>query len=453
MKSLINIIIAIATLIFLGGCQEKFEMIPPPIPGEYEEIVRGIFVKIDGNGSGESWDDALSGEMLFQKIKAGYSPSDTIYMTGGIYYVGETKEDVLSISENIIIKGGFDPNVTGRDVDISYPSEFETIFSGDINKNGEADEGDSRVLYLSGGCTVSLTGITVKHGYVSDGTERPGIHVEGGSTIYLSYCKVVDNISTISSPAGDAGGPAIYLKDGKAICYKTLIAGNRANNRGGAVRLMNEPDVLVLNSCLLADNSVSGSFGGGVQVSNSNCKVYCINSTVTGNSADKGGAGINGGCWIYIVSSTIVENYCTNGAEGHDVRIESANKAFVINSIITGKTNRVNDNNPNILINGNSYNLTSIGNNIIGAVGGTGSFMAQPTDVLSKFYNDIFNDNVLANNEYFPQTIALPDYLYGSPLISLYTYAMANIPYGDVTLDQRGLERGDPTCVGAYEYK
>lgn len=455
MRTLYVFFIVIITLhgVFTG-CQEKFEMIPPPNPGAPSVVeTKGVFVKTDGTGKGTSWDDAFSGNEFFEKIKNGYSPSDTIYMAGGTYYVGETGNAGLSVTQNINIKGGYNPNSTGKSVEIVYPSSSETVFSGDLNKNGIPDDGDSWVLDLSGGCTVSLTGITIKNGYVASGSNHPGIQLKGSSVINLNYCKIINNTLATTVANSDAGGAGIYLNQGVANCYKTIIAGNVANNRGGAIRLTNAKDILVLNSSLLADNKIAGSFGGGIQISSGDAKVYCINSTITGNKANNGGAGINGGGWIYIVSSTIAGNYCNDGKNGHDLRVESANKVFIVNSIITGTKDKVKTETPNIFINGANYNVTSIGNNIIGAVSGSGNYVVQPSDVTGKHYDDIFGTNELSDNEGFPQTIALKTNFIGAPIMTIYTYTLKNVPYGDITLDQRGFSRNDPTSVGAFEYK
>jgi hypothetical protein len=437
-----------------AGCQERFEMIPPPDPeGPSAGETRGVFVKIDGTGKGTSWDDALSGAEFFAKVRNGYAPSDTVYMAGGTYYAGETKNAGLNITQNIIIKGGFNPNSTGNSVEIVYPSTAETIFSGDLNKNSIPDDGDCWVLDLSGGCTVSLTGITIKDGYVAEGSNHPGLQVKGSSVINLNYCKIINNTLATTVTNLEAGGAGIYMSQASVNCYKTVIAGNTANNRGGGIRLTNASDILVLNSSLLADNKVTGSFGGGIQMSSTDAKIYCINSTITGNAANAGGAGINGGGWIYIVSSTIAGNYCNDGKNGHDLRIESANKAFVINSIITGSGDKVKTESPNIFINGANYNVTSVGNNIIGVASGAGNFIVQPSDVTGKFYADIFGVNELANNDGFPQTIALKSNFTGASAMTIYTYMLTNVPYGDITLDQRGFTRNDPASVGAFEYK
>lgn len=455
-NNIVRLLSLVLLFVVLSGCQEKFEMIPPPSidDPDYEEPTAGIFVKKDGIGQGTSWDDALSGDEFIAKLKNGYAPADTIYVAAGIYYTGTTSTDVLSLTQDVKIKGGYAPDITGYDVSISYPSEYETIFSGDLNGNDIADNGDCRVLELKTVCTVSFTGITFTNGYVNAGANRPGIQADGGSTLYLDYCKVINNITEVNTPVGDAGGAGIYILNATVNCSNTIIANNFSENRGGAIRMSNDNGVLELNSCLVHNNAIlTGSFGGAIQLSANGSKLYCINSTITGNKAPSGGAGINGGGHVYLISSTVVDNYCDDGSAGHDMRIESLNKVFFLNSIVTGSSSRINSNNPNVLINGANFNITSIGNNYIGTVAGSGSFAPHVSDNINKYYVDIFGTNKLADNGGFSQTIALKSYLYGAPLLTMFTYVSANVPYGDINVDQNGVERKDPATVGAHEYQ
>ena len=414
------------------------------------------FIKVNGAGDGTSWDNALSGEQFIVKIEDGtIADGDVVYMAAGRYLTGTTSTDVLTFTQDVTIKGGYNPESTGTNTDISYPSVHETILSGDLNDNGISDEGDCRVLEIKTTKTINLSGITIANGYTNT-ANRPGIHADGGAIVNLDYCKVVNNQSALTTPSGDAGGAGILVANATVNCYKTIISDNTSNNRGGAIRMTHNDGVLVLNACLLTRNSIIGNYGGAVQMSPKEAKFYCINTTITENTANLGGAGVNGGGYIYIVSSTIVDNYCSDGSQGHDIRVESSeNAAFIINSIVVGSdTKKITPETPNIIVNGASNRFSSAGSNVIGCIGGTGAFNSHSLDVVDKFYAGVFGSNVLADNDGFPQTIALIKNDFRSmTLASLESFkTLYNIPENvDLTVDQRGKQRKQETSVGAYE--
>lgn len=439
------------------SCQEQFTMIDPPSNNNNEDSteVDGYFVKTNGTGEGTSWDDAMSPEDFISKLNDGFETDDNIYIAGGVYYTGKQVTDVMIISKALNIVGGFDPNSSGNNIEIQYPSTYETVFSADLNNNNKPDVGDCRVIEITTIGTITLKGITLTNGFVSEGENRPCIQINNGARLELEYCKITNNKSAITASA-NAGGAAIYIKNGTVNCFKTEISGNRSDNRGGAIRLAESnsgSSTLILNSCLIKDNVLTGAYGGAIQVSGSNCPIYCINTTITNNTANLGGAGINSGFDVFLVNSSVVNNTCNDGTQGHDIRCESTNKFVIINSIVTGNPEKTNNTNPSICINGATRSIISRGYNIIGNYGGTGSFTTHSTDVYGKYINDVFGINTLDVNNGYPFTIALKQQFTGASLATLLSFAMSQFPYGDIAVDQRGETRADPSSIGAFEYK
>ena len=447
----------------ISSCVEEIPMIDPPKPkGDNEDAFIGYFVKEDGTGSGLSWDDAMSPARFRSMFAQGFRNGDEIFMAGGTYYVGEADTEYLEVSKGIVVKGGFDPASTGYNTDITYPSQFETIISGDINQNGKADTGDCHLMEVSAQIPAAFYGITFKHGYLETCThnERPGIYIKDGGNLELNYCKIVDCVSAITATNATAGGAAMVLYYGTANLYKTIISGNKSNNRGGAIRLQNvsgKTNKLYLDACLITNNGIEKDFGGAIQVSGSPCEIYMNNTTITGNYVGgKGGAAINGGDLLVMINSTVVNNYCANGANGHDIRCESAGKFYIMNSIIVGETGKTDASNPNIIVEGSGKMLNSCGYNLIGTtkVSGGGAFTAHLTDKTGLVYSDIFGTNTLADNDGYPQSIALQN-----RSLALIPIAIVNqfinerkLPF-DVWVDQRGKDRNTTAfCPGAFEY-
>jgi hypothetical protein len=410
------------------------------------------YVKVNatGNGNGTSWDNAMSGESFVSKLADGFDDDDEIFIAGGIYRSQAAASYFISINKKLTITGGFDPNITGNATEITYPTSTPTTFSGDVNQDGVAGSGDSPVLYINS--DVTLKGVRITGGY-STTANRPGIHVNNGN-VGLYYCTVDENVTTTSA-SGDAGGAGIYMTNNSTVyAYKTVISDNTANNRGGGARIQGNAQ-LTLESCLVSGNSISGSYGGGIQLSSATPKLYCINTTITNNTANLHGAGINASCDVYLISCTVVNNKTISASsQGQDIRCESSDKMHFINSIITGE----NAGDPHIYLNGAGRKITSNGFNIFGNTGqsnGDSEFTAQTSDITA-YYADVLGSNILANNNGYPQTIALKDNLQfgGASIAQLNDFKTTySLSAGDVAKDQRGVARKETgaVSVGAYE--
>jgi hypothetical protein len=410
-----------------------------------------VKVTATGDGSGTSWDNAMSGETFISKLASDIVADDVIYMAGGIYKAqAGTTSYFVTIDKAITIIGGFASGITGSTVDITYPSSTPTVFSGDLNDNGIADSGDNPVVKIDNGSgEITLKGIRVTGGY-STSANRPGIHIAKG-TVNLYYCTIDGNISAATAN-NDAGGAGIYSNGATVYAFKSSISNNSSANRGGAIRLAGS-SVLTLESCLVTGNSISGDYGGAIQGSGSAPKIYCINTTVAYNTGNHG-AGINAAGETYLISSTVVNNTApSDDSQGQDIRYES-DKMYVINSIITGS----NEGAPHIYLNGNNRKIISEGHNVFGNVGKSATasvFETQESDRTTSYHSDIFGDNALADNDGYPQTIALNNFLQGSTIEELGAFKTTyQITAGDVAKDQRGFSRNTEGAVsiGAYEY-
>ncbi|MDR0681405.1 MAG: hypothetical protein LBG15_06100 [Dysgonamonadaceae bacterium] len=363
-----------------------------------------VKVTATGSGNGASWDDAMSGETFISKLASDIVAGDVIYMAGGTYKSqAGTTSHVVTIDKAITIIGGFASDITGSTTDITYPSSTPTVFSGDLNNDGVASSGDNPVMYInSSSGEIILKGITVTKGY-STTADRPGVHINSG-TVNLYYCTIDGNVTTTTS-SSNAGGAGIYSNGATVYACRSVISNNSAANRGGGVRLAGS-SVFTLESCLVTGNSISGDYGGAIQGSGSSPKIYCINTTIAYNTGNHG-AGINAAGEVYLISTTIANNTSSSDeSQGQDIRYES-DKMYVINSIITGN----NEGAPHIYLNGNNRKIISGGNNIFGNTGKSTEasvFDTQESDV-TFYYSDIFDGNTLADNEGYPQTIALRD--------------------------------------------
>lgn len=413
------------------------------------------FVKTDGTGTGLSWDNAMSFNDLITKLGSDFEEGDIIYMAGGTYKPASASV-TMNIINGISIIGGFDPTLSGTAVtEISYPSLTPTIISGDVNNDGVPNAGDAKLLTINSPEKVTLKGITFTNGYAAnEGNVRPGIQVLNGSQCDILYCIIHKNKSDITT-GGNAGGAGLFVNKATVYCYATVFTENVAANRGAAIRVYDNTDRLVLERCQLSENTNTGDWAGAIMIGAADCKTFCINTTITNNSVGTGGGAFNGAGWLYLISSTVANNTCSkNSTVGLDIRLESTNKVFAYNSIITNSD----DTNNSIFINGAAYNFTSNGYNVFGKVGGTGTLISHSTDLSNKQYSFVFGSNELSSNTGYPQTIALKDNILGSTLTKIqhYTDSVINniVATTDLTIDGRGVSRPaiDPVSVGAFQY-
>ena len=94
-----------------------------------EGSAKTIFVKMDGKGNGESWENALSNLQLAVGMA---TESDQIWVKTGIYYPTKTNNRQIPflIDKSVQIFGGF----SGSEKELKERDfkQFQTIISGEI---------------------------------------------------------------------------------------------------------------------------------------------------------------------------------------------------------------------------------------------------------------------------------------------------------------------------------
>jgi uncharacterized repeat protein (TIGR01451 family) len=231
--------------------------------------------------------------------------------------------DVIALSTGIYTEAD---NVIDVDITIQGQGAADTIVQAGLSP----DTVTGRVFFVTGGSTVTLHGITIRHGHAPDGIEGTdgenggGIYNHGASLSLLS-CAVVDNEAGSTggfdpfTPWGNGGWgggiysdwpvsssttPYLYLKD-------CVVSNNMAGKAYGNLRtrspgiggsgggIYHEYGQLQLRNCVIADNAAGdggaggyaapGGHGGGLyQLAGSLEMDGC---TIAGNRSGKGGKG------------------------------------------------------------------------------------------------------------------------------------------------------------------
>ena len=243
----------------------------------------------------------------------------------------------------------------------------ETVISGDVNGNKQADAGDCGLLLVKKG-HITIEGVTFQYGYVSEADASTtecgsGIYVSGGAgdtSIELTDCVIRDCTSGVTTSAKQ-GGPAVFVLSGQVRLNNVNLLDNTAVGRGGAVRCNSKTAVVFMNGCLLKGNSHNGSWGNGIQMSEGH---ICINNTTLIDNMGTGAA-LNGGGSILLTNNTIIGN--TSDSHGA-VRCETGvggDTKFINNLLLSENPSA-----PSFNLNGSNFEAFSKGYNVYQRVTG-----------------------------------------------------------------------------------
>ena len=150
-----------------------------------------------------------------------------------------------------------------------------------------------RVFVIESGATVTISGLTIRHGRVTG--FGGGIHNSG--TLTLTNSTVSDNIAR--DPFGGNGG-GIFNRSATLALTNSTFSGNTATLQGGGIF---SNGTLTITNSTFSGNSASS--GGGI-ASFGTAKL--TNSTVSGNSAEHEGGGIYNNGIVEIVNTIVAGN-------------------------------------------------------------------------------------------------------------------------------------------------
>jgi hypothetical protein len=240
------------------------------------------------------------------------SGNSTAKAGGGVLVFGYV--DVLI--EDSIISG----NSTGNYGNFYGGGIIANLNASSANGFGSLSISSSQINNNVGGGISTNLGLTLTSSVVSGNTgARGGIRDtgfyygpdncdDGCSYVLIQDSTVSDNVASASA----GGGVATY---GKLTVINSTLSGNSAEN-GGAIHAINYDS----NIATVINSTISGNFaqesGGGLYVNN----LALINSTISGNSAS-----IGGGLHVLnyypqlIVNSIVTGNYSSSPIEGHDI--------------------------------------------------------------------------------------------------------------------------------------
>lgn len=354
----------------------------PPI------VKKNIYVKEDGQGTGDSWDDATS---LVGALSKDLSAGDSIHIAAGTYSPllsvtggsDNVTDKTFEVKENIVIIGGYPANA--KEGDIANPDDNITELTGNSQSN--------HVLMVTApkvdGQKVSITGVTIKNGKALSNTSVTvnGIAYAGnyGGGIIIGNSILELNDCVIQSNMANNGAGGIYaFANAEIIMNHCVVEANScvASGANGGGVFIDGGATLEMNGSSILNNS-AGGFAGGLYVMKSVCRVFnttvgqnsaggtasvasgkayggvyiresqgvLVNCTILGNTASNigGGIGVYGTssspAAVDIVSCTVSENKVIHSsALGGGVYVNASSGAATVNvynSIVSGNTRGV----------------------------------------------------------------------------------------------------------------
>lgn len=346
----VNIIMSVAALAMaaLSSCQPHFDMVPP---GETvvveQEFSENWFVTKDGSGvkNGTDWNNAISfADFLVIVSNPASSLSEAgIHIQEGVYVVPKEANKFLSITKDVrCIRGGYKKGLEYDDVSECDPAKYPTVFTGDLNGDGEANEGDGAFMYVTEG-NIRFENITFKNFWQGSemeaevsGKGSPVFGINGSymtTSVECVNCIFEGNVNGVAGTTSHEGGACAFVSEGYFRARDCVFRGNTSNSRGGAIRTISAKAVVFLDRCLFTGNKVKGTWGSAIQVSDG---VVCANNcTMVGN--DGSGSTLNGGGAFLLSNNTIIDDAAPSGTNNAAFRCESKadRKSTLINNVLS----------------------------------------------------------------------------------------------------------------------
>lgn len=410
-----------------------------------------------GDNDGSSWDNAMPFSVLCENIDT-YENGDVFYFKEGTYVVN-TPLKVTKKGYTFI--GGFSKDLTGTSNEPpTYPTATPTVFSGDVNNDGRASEGDAECLLSfktdtkNGDDTkkVVLKGLELTCAYSQsspgdNATARGALHLDNCGWVEVDNCRFYGNVAEepAEGNAEQAGGMAFTSHRSLSVFNDCEFTDNKATSRGGAIKLTSdnkEKGKTTFNRCLIARNTIKNDLGSAICMQHG-AYLQIVNSTVTGNAGPDGEAAIFATGtddshlrYVYIVNSTVAGN----GA-APQIEMTSDANLFVANSII------VSDGDAAALSVSTTKESVSGGMNIVGS-DAAGTLTWDDTDdaQAGNNYAAVFGENVLGDNGVIEPLAETGKYTAAALAEAIADWGIE----ADVTVDQTGKTRAEDSTPGAY---
>lgn len=449
------------------------------------------FFSVNGAGDqdGSTWENAAPSEYL-GGLLVDLKPGDAVYLQGG-QYLPDRNTGLWEIPQGIILKGGYAPDMKGTETAITYPTQYETIFTADIDGDGVGDNGGKAFITIKNEMTeewkgektyadyqkTTIAGITIRDSkYTSDSYYHGGAVCAMHATLEFDHVNFINNY--IACPGGNVLLQGCYaefhdciFRDNKGQSSGVALLARQHN--GGSGEGETRVGVTILDRCEFVNNTaehpelsgnkdgmIAARYGGALALADWGGTMYINNTTVTGSHINvAGGMGRFGtGTTIYMSNNTFFDCTCAldSRTQGHIISCGSKTKVYTVNTISVNKTDGLEEPMETNDIQDSQCTLDTRGYNVWGSVRNNSGTPFADTDNVNKDNTMavVFGTNV-------PETV---DGRYViAPLESFRTVPVADLKAAaeawqlpaciDLTVDQTGKIRPATTVPGAYDSK
>lgn len=328
------------------------------VPGAWATT---YFIKPDGSdmNDGLSWEQAISYDFFAENMEGGnFADGDVFCFAGGVYKLSSPDFDkYLTVNRSVTFLGGFDPNSTGTNTEITYPSPYETVISGCIESDVAAVPGNRTHLWYMERkdgdqpvrINVTVKGFTFKHAFrnYDSASNYKGAVMVFNTDLDMQWCNFIQNGAAFIGTSG------LTLIASDANVSDCVFSENFSAEKGAALGLFTSSAYAgdeyltqaVVQRCQFTDNYFTTDYypeaeygddgkpaytnklrGTAIFLGSSDERVrlYLVNSLVADNYTEGFGV-IMGypGTTMYMISNTIANKDYNSEQE---TRTVSANK-------------------------------------------------------------------------------------------------------------------------------
>lgn len=435
------------------------------------------YVKMHGTGDGSSWKNAMNGDDFANQLPI-VPDGATFYVAEGEYMpkygrdfstTENSEERCYEVNSKVTIIGGY-PDYAEND-EKSEPDKFETIINGDALNDNEEDyngsyggklnfknyEDNVKVLFAQK-ADLNLYGVKIKGCYDPNTNPRGPIVMEkdnlklslrlvdfignttcvqgsDNSEIYVDSCRFEKNVAC-GSKAG------AIVNNGTLVVKNSVFRQCNTCNYGGAIVCNSGAIVDIENSTF--DNCYA--YNGAAVSLQQKCQMRSVNSTYVNNFSEVAVIyGVYTDCELYnntIFSNEVDAKHTVYFGGNASLKMEGN----VIDNIeVSGYSGPVSSKNNIFMCDLSSRGSASSWTGESGAIEVSDMDCSTCFDGVYDALNGRFKANLRMNGGFTPTVAVIKDKLPDATSIRFPQII-------GIDKDERGVERLDQTCIGAYEY-
>lgn len=197
--------------------------------------------------------------------------------------------------------------LTGNALTFSDTVMIEGLGAADLTIDAM---GLNRVVHVTEGAVVTMTGVTLQGGAKPDNfDDGGGVFTFNGAGILNEGGLLLDDVVVQGNELSEGDGAGIHALDAITVIKNSVIRNNISINRGGGI--FDRDSVTTIEDSVITNN-VAASDGGGIY-STGLGELFIVRSEISDNTAANNGGGIYTSWIMSVVNSTIAANIADNG--------------------------------------------------------------------------------------------------------------------------------------------